>query len=110
MAEFFGVTAVPYKLEEFCHSPIFGIKKSHHLWIFGQNDKPLSRKLGKLGINISYFELYNADALTQLFQSIFFVQHLILLLAERSGYTELKYLLEQNILKTSSDIIYSNSN
>src|SRR5437867_2786761 len=105
-AEFFGVTAVPYKLEEFCHSPIFGIKKSHCLWILGQNDRRLSRKLGKLGVNISYFELYNADILTQLFQSIFFVQNLILLLAERHGYIELQYLLNQHILKASSDIIY----
>src|SRR6266487_5991427 len=28
MAEFFGSTAVAHKLEEFCHSPIFGFKKS----------------------------------------------------------------------------------
>ena len=110
MAEFFGITAVPYKLEEFCHSPIFGIKKSHYLWILGQSEKRLSRKLGKLGINISYFELYNGDTLTQLFQSIFFVQHLILLLAQRSGFTQLKYLVEQDVLKTSSDIIYNNRN
>jgi hypothetical protein len=107
MAEFFGTTAVAHKLEEFCHSPIFGIKKSHHVLILGQNEKFLSSKLERLGLHISYFELHNPDPLTQVFQSIFLVQNLLLLLAERYGYIELQYLLKQEILKVSSDIIYS---
>jgi len=32
ISEFFGSTAVAHKLEEFCHSPIFGFKKTHNLW------------------------------------------------------------------------------
>jgi fructoselysine-6-P-deglycase FrlB-like protein len=107
MAEFFGTTAVAHKLEEFCHSPIFGIKKSHHILILGQNEKFLSSKLERLGLRISYIELHNPDPLTQVFQSIFLVQNLLLLLAERYGYIELQYLLKQDILKVSSDIIYS---
>jgi fructoselysine-6-P-deglycase FrlB-like protein len=39
MSEFFCTTTVAHKLEEFCHSPIFGIKESHHLWILGQKEK-----------------------------------------------------------------------
>lgn len=108
MAEFFGTTAVAHKLEEFCHSPIFGIKKSHDIWILGQEEKNLSLRLEKLGLHISYFELKSPDILAQLFQSIFFVQNLILILAERYGHNELHYLLRKDILKTSSDIIYSN--
>ena len=107
MAEFFGSTAVAHKLEEFCHSPIFGLKKPHHLWILGQKEEQISRRLGKLGLDISYFELYHSDMLTQLFQSIFFVQNLILLLAEKYGYTELQYVMMKDVLKASSDIIYS---
>jgi hypothetical protein len=38
MSEFFGSTAVAHKLEEFYHSPIFGFKKTHNLWIFDQNE------------------------------------------------------------------------
>lgn len=30
MTEFFGITAIANKLEEFCHSPLFGIKPSHN--------------------------------------------------------------------------------
>jgi fructoselysine-6-P-deglycase FrlB-like protein len=107
MTEFFGTTAVAHKLEEFCHSPVFGIKKSHQLWILGQEEKPVAQKLGQSGLKLSYIELYNQDILSQLFESIFFVQNLMLLLAEKYGYTTLKYLTMKEILKASSDIIYS---
>jgi fructoselysine-6-P-deglycase FrlB-like protein len=107
MAEFFGSTVIAHKLEEFCHSPIFGVKKSHDLWILGQNEVQLSRRLEKLGFRISYFELYNSDILAQLFQSIFFMQNLILLLAKKYGYTELQYVMMKDVLKASSDIIYA---
>jgi fructoselysine-6-P-deglycase FrlB-like protein len=107
MAEFFGCTVVAHKLEEFCHSPIFGAKKSHDLWILGQNEEQISLRLQKLGFHLSYFELYDSEILTQLFESIFFMQNLILLLAKKYGYTELQYVKMKNVLKASSDIIYS---
>jgi len=107
MAEFFGTTVIAHKLEEFCHSPIFGVKKFHDLWILGQNEELISQRLEKLGFRISYFELYNSDILTQLFESIFFVQNLVLLLARKYGHTELHYVMLKDVLKASSDIIYS---
>jgi fructoselysine-6-P-deglycase FrlB-like protein len=107
MAEFFGSTVIAHKLEEFCHSPIFGVKKSHDLWILGQNEELISRRLEKLGFRTSYFELYNSDILTQLFESIFFVQNLVLLLARKYGHTELHYVMLKDVLKASSDMIYS---
>jgi fructoselysine-6-P-deglycase FrlB-like protein len=107
MAEFFGSTVIAHKLEEFCHSPIFGVNKFHHLWLLGQKEEQLSRRLEKLGFRLSYFELYNSDILTQLFESIFFIQNLILLLANKYGYTELQYVKMKDILKASSDIIYA---
>jgi fructoselysine-6-P-deglycase FrlB-like protein len=54
ISEFFGTTAVAHRLEEFCHSPIFGIKKPHHLWIMGQNDELISQRLKRLGLHLSY--------------------------------------------------------
>ncbi len=110
MAEFFGSTAVAHKLEEFCHSPIFGLKKSHCVWILGQNEEQIRRRLNRLGLRLSYIELYNKDIFTQLFVSIFFVQNLILLLAEKYGYTELQYVMMKDVLKASSDIIYGKIN
>ena len=106
MTEFFGTTAVAHKLEEFCHSPIFGIKKSHRLWVLGQQEEPVTLKLDESGLKVSYIELYNQDNISQLFESIFFVQKLMLLLAEKYGYAELNYLIMKDILKASSDIIY----
>jgi len=106
MTEFFGTTAVAHKLEEFCHSPVFGIKKSHQLCILGQNEESISQKLDRLGFKLSYMELYNQDTLSQLFESIFFVQSLMLLLAKRYGKTELHYLKSKDALKVSSQIIY----
>jgi len=108
MSEFFCAIAVANKLEEFCHSPIFGIKKSHHLWIMGQNDEPIIKRLKRLNLHLTYVELYSPDIFAQLFESIFFVQNLILLMAKKYGYTQLQYLLRQDILKASSDIIYGN--
>ena len=106
MVEFFGTTVIAHKLEEFCHSPIFGLKKSHCVWVLGQNEEQIRRRLNRLGIRLSYVELSNEDIFTQLFISIFFVQNLILLLAEKYGYTELEYLMMKDVLRASSDIIY----
>ena len=106
MAEFFGTTAVAHKLEEFCHSPIFGLKSNDPVWILGQNESQVYQRLQMLGLRLSYIELYNPDILAQLFESIFCVQNLMLLLAERHGLEELKYVTMKDVLKASSDIIY----
>ena len=106
MTEFFGTTAVAHKLEEFCHSPIFGLKSLDSVWILGQNESQVYQRLQMLGLRLSYIELYNPDILAQLFGSIFCVQNLMLLLAERYGLEELQYVTMKDVLKTSSDIIY----
>jgi fructoselysine-6-P-deglycase FrlB-like protein len=110
MSEFFCAPVVANKLEEFCHSPIFGIKKSHHLWIMGQDDEPISKRLKRLKLHLTYVELYRPDIFTQLFESIFFVQNLMLLMAKKCGYSQLQYSLRQDVLNASSDLIYGNAN
>jgi hypothetical protein len=77
--------------------------------MMGQNEEQISRRVNKLGLP-SYFELYNPDNLSQLYESIFFVQNLILLAAERHGYTELQYVMMKDVLEASSDIIYDKIN
>jgi fructoselysine-6-P-deglycase FrlB-like protein len=110
MAEFFGSSVIAHKLEEFCHSPIFGFKRSDYIWILGQNESHLNQRLNALGLRLSYMELYNQDILAQVFESIFFVQNLMLLLAQRHGFIELQYVLMKDVLKASSDIIYDHMN
>lgn len=106
LAEFFGTTAIAHKLEEFCHSPIFGLKDSHCVWILGQNEEHVSQTLQRLGQRFTYIELHNTDVLSQLFKSIFLMQNLILILAEKNGYKELQYVKMKDVLEASSDIIY----
>jgi fructoselysine-6-P-deglycase FrlB-like protein len=106
MAEFFGTRAVAHKLEEFCHSPIFGLKRNDSVWIMGQKESQVNQRLRMLGLRLSYIELYSPNILTQLFESIFCVQNLMLLLAQRHGLEELQYVTMKDVLKASSDIIY----
>lgn len=109
LAEFFGSTAIAHKLEEFCHSPIFGLKNRDSIWILGQNETQVNERLKMLDLRLSYIELYKSDILAQLFESIFCVQNLILFLAERHGLEELRYVTMKDVLKASSDIIYYNN-
>ncbi len=106
MTEFFGVTTIPNKMEEFCHTPVFGIKPSHAIWILGRTEDSTSHKLGNLKNEFNFFELKNPDLLSELFESIFFLQGFMLLLCEKYDFTELKYVLMKKILTISSDIIY----
>ncbi len=106
LSEFFGTTARAHKLEEFCHSPIFGFRTPNQLWIFGQKENQIRERLSKLQMRLFYSELYNQDLFAQVFEAIFFIQNLILLLAEKNGYSELQYLQMKDVLQASSDIIY----
>jgi hypothetical protein len=74
----------------------------------GQNEEVVSKRLKSLGVKLSYVELYRPDIFTQLFESIFFVQNLMFHMAKRYGYTQLQYILRQDILEASSDIICNN--
>jgi len=110
MVEFFGNIVFAHKLEEFCHSPIFGLNRSDHVWILGQKETRVKQKLSALDQQFTYVELYNEDPMGQLFESIFFVQNLMLLLAQKRETTELQYVLMKHVLKASSDIIYDKMN
>jgi fructoselysine-6-P-deglycase FrlB-like protein len=106
LTEFFGATTIAHKLEEFCHSPIFGTRKSHHIWVLGNKEKSVAGSLEKLGTNISYFEFHESDIIAELFKSIFLLQNMMLLLAKRHGLTELQFLVSKDKLQISSELIY----
>ena len=106
MAEFFGVTSIPNRTEEFCHSPVFGIKPSHTVWILGRTEDNTSHKLRNLKNVFNFFELKNPNHISELFEAIFFLQGFMLRLSEKQNFTELKYVLMKKILSISSDIIY----
>ena len=107
MPQFIGITATANKLEEFCHSPIFVIKPTHSIWIFGHSEKFISKKIDILSGQLNYFEFKNPNILSQIFQSIFFLQSFMLLLSKKYNLKQLKYRQMKNVLKISSDIIYN---
>lgn len=106
MSEFFGVTTVPNRMEEFSHAPVFGIKPSHTVWILGRTENITSQKLKNLNNKSNFFGLKNPDVLSELFESIFFLQGFMLLLCEKHNINELKYVLMKRVLDISSNIIY----
>ena len=94
----FPVSTVPYGY-------FFDHNNTNYLWSMCQNEEPVSKILNRLETHLTYVELYNPDIFAQLFASIFFVQNLIMLIAKEYGYTQLQFLLKEDILKASSDII-----
>lgn len=106
VTEFFGITTISHKLEEFVILQYLAPKNLILFGFFWQNEKTVSLRLEKLGMDIHYFELYNEDVLARSFQSIFFLQNMILLLAKTQGFNHAQYLLDKEKLRTSSDLIY----
>src|SRR6185503_18329740 len=66
-----------------------------------------AKKIDNLSGQLNYFEFKNPNILSQLFQSIFFLQSFMLLLSKKYNLKELKYRHMKKVLKISSDIIYN---
>ena len=103
--EVFGARAVPYPTEEFCHSPLFSVKKSDQVIVMGIGDKQLSRRLVKEGFSSVHADFKIAD-IGLLLQSTFFMQLLVLKLAQRRGLASCYFLKNKKLLRASSDFIY----
>ncbi len=105
--EVFGARAVPYPAEEFCHSPIFSIRKSDQIIVIAaENDnKKLDKRLNQERFSSAYIN-FNGTGIELLLQSIFFMQLLILKLARLRGLADCYFLKNKKLLRTSSDFIY----
>jgi fructoselysine-6-P-deglycase FrlB-like protein len=101
--EVFGARAVAYPAEEFCHSPLFSVKKSDQ--VIALNAEQLSRRLNREGfssINVDF----KGGGIELLLRSAFFMQLLILKLSQRRGLAGCYFLRNKKLLRTSSDFIY----
>jgi fructoselysine-6-P-deglycase FrlB-like protein len=103
--EVFGAKAVAYPAEEFCHSPLFSIKKGDQVITLGENAVQLNRKLRQEGFSSVRFDVKN-EGIESLLLSTFFMQMLVLKLAQRRGLTSCYFLKNKKLLKISSDFIY----
>ena len=106
--EVFGAKALAYPAEEFCHSPLFSIKEVDQAIVLGDGDgsnRKLSKRLNEEGFSSFYIEFKNTG-IELLLQATFFVQLLVLKLAQKYNLTNCHFLTNKKLLKMSSDFIY----
>ncbi len=110
--EIFGVKAMAYPAEEFCHSPLFSIKEADQAVVLGgeddggdDNSRKLSKRLNKEGFSSIYVG-FKRTGIELLLQSTFFIQLFVLKLAQNYGLTSCYFLRNKKLLRVSSDFIY----
>ena len=110
--EIFGVKAMAYPAEEFCHSPLFSIKDADQAIVLGgegdggdDNSRKLSKRLNKEGFSSIYVG-FKRTGIELLLQSTFFIQLFVLKLAQNYGLTSCYFLRNKKLLRVSSDFIY----
>jgi fructoselysine-6-P-deglycase FrlB-like protein len=107
--EVFGVRAMAYPAEEFCHSPLFSIQETDQAIVLGDDDNNNSRKLSKRlneeGFSSVYVGFQN-KGIELLLSATFFIQLVLLKLAQKYGLTSCHFLSNKKLLRVSSDFIY----
>jgi glutamine---fructose-6-phosphate transaminase (isomerizing) len=113
--EVFGVRAIAYHTEEFCHSPLFGIQKTDQAIVLGDEDdnnnnnndrsRKLSKRLNEEGFSSVYVG-FKDKGIELLLSAAFFIQHVVLKLAQKYGLTSCHFLSNEKLLRVSSDFIY----
>ncbi|HXG05699.1 MAG TPA: SIS domain-containing protein [Nitrososphaera sp.] len=103
--EVFGRKAFAYPAEEFCHSPLFSLKKGDTLIVM--ENKQLDQRLRDDGYSSVHVDFRGERGIRLLMRSTFFMQCLVLKLAQRHGLTTCYFLKNKRLLKTSSDFIYA---
>jgi fructoselysine-6-P-deglycase FrlB-like protein len=104
--EVFGARAVAYPAEEFCHSPLFSIKENDQAIVIGDDDsRKLSKRLNQEGFS-SVHVGFKSTGIELLLRSTFFMQLLVLKLAQKYGLTSCYFLKNKRLSRLSSDFIY----
>jgi fructoselysine-6-P-deglycase FrlB-like protein len=111
--EVFGVRAVAYPTEEFCHSPLFGIQETDQAIVLGDDDdnnnnnnsRKLSKRLNEEGFSSVHVGFKN-KGIELLLSATFFIQLVLLKLAQKYGLTSCHFLSNEKLLRVSSDFIY----
>jgi fructoselysine-6-P-deglycase FrlB-like protein len=103
--EVFGARAVAYPAEEFCHSPLFSIKETDQVIMIGDDSRKMSKRLNRDGFS-SVHVGFKSTGIELLLRSTFFIQFLVLKLAQKNGLTSCSFLTNKKLLRLSSDFIY----
>ncbi|MDQ5863673.1 MAG: SIS domain-containing protein [Thermoproteota archaeon] len=106
--EVFGIRALAYPAEEFCHSPIFSITEADRAIVLGDgsgNTRKLSKRLNEGGFSSFHIEFKNTG-IELLLHATFFIQFFVLKLAQKYNMTTCHFQMNRKLLKMSSDFIY----
>ena len=108
--EVFGVRAMGYPAEEFCHSPLFSIQETDQAIVLGDdnnnnNSRKLSKRLNEEGFSSVHIGFQN-KGIELLLSATFFIQLVLLRLAQKYGLTSCHFLSNEKLLRVSSDFIY----
>src|SRR5215217_4026285 len=109
--EVFGVRAMAYPAEEFCHSPLFSIQETDQAIVLGDDDnnnnnsRKLSKRLNEEGFSSVHVGFQN-KGIELLLSATFFIQLVLLKLAQKYGLTSCHFLSNEKLLRVSSDFIY----
>jgi glutamine---fructose-6-phosphate transaminase (isomerizing) len=107
--EVFGVRAIAYPIEEFCHSPLFSIKETDQAIVLGDdnnnNSRKLSIRLNEEGFSSVHVAFKN-KGIELLLSATFFIQLVVSKLAQKYGLTSCHFLSNKKLLRMSSDFIY----
>jgi len=127
MNEVFGQRSFAYHLEEFCHSPMFSIKRDDKIVILGNGnkeydsdspEKKFNKTLRKMGYNCICLDCATTTnnnkieqmSLTEtLIKSIMIVQLYVVKLAETRRLKNCYFLDNKDLLSLSSAFIYDNN-
>src|SRR5207244_1443423 len=123
--EVFGLKSFAYPFEEFCHSPIFSIKRNDKIMILGNKEfdnipnMELNKRLRELGFNSIYIDCGNNNnnnnnnskmsPIEMLLKSIMFLQLYVVKQAVRKRVKNCFFLKNKGLLKLSSTFIYDNN-
>src|SRR5215212_6301093 len=108
--EVFCVRAMAYPAEEFCHSPLFSIQETDQAIVLGDDDDnnnsmKLSKRLNEEGFSSVHVGFQN-KGIELLLSATFFIQLVLLKLAQKYGLTSCHFLSNKKLLRVSSDFIY----
>lgn len=113
--EVLGIRSYPYSLEEYCHAPLFSIKKDDKIIILKGYENNIGqsmiinnfeRKLEGLNYSLSSLDFPGPSYLECLFQAIFSVQLLSLNMAQKNGLVDCFFVQNHDLSGVSSGCIY----
>ena len=113
--EVFGLKSFAYPTEEFCHSPLFSLKRKDKIITFAnkkynlKQSEELNDGLRRLGFSSAYILYLDELSSTELLlKSTLVIQLFVVKQALKKGVKDCFFLRDKGLLKLSSDLIYNN--